>query len=695
MLRRPIFLTVAALQLPLLMIVSAVPSHSQATTAKRIQDAVRIDGILNESAWGSSDAITGFIQFEPRFGEPSKYKTIIRILYDTRRIYFGITCLDPEPDKISSKVTRRDGEVWEDDSVAIVIDTFNDNSNAYMFTVNSLGTQQDERWADNGRTRDIKWDATWQSAGTRNDRGWSAEIAIPFESIRFDRDTSEWGLDAVRYVPRNLEMSHWAPKLTEWFRISEYGSLQNLNLKDVVSSRFTFIPYAQGLWNEQRGADGEVGLDIRSNLSSNIGMDITFNPDFATVEADIEQINLTRFELSYPEKRPFFLEGAENYSTRIRQFYSRRIGEIPWGFKINGHSGNWKFNGLATESDPSSANPSITPGEDAYYTVFRLGRELKNASNVGVIGANRHYRGQNKGSLGMVGTFFFTDVLGMTTQVIKSYGGFDDGTWTYFFRPSYDSRTTHFHVRYTYVGEHVRENMNDIGFITDDDRREFDTNIRRRFWINASWLEEVRPSVNYNRYYSVNGVLRSWDLDNSLDVTFLKKWSLALGHKEEYKLFEKDFRNRAYGAEIKYDTKVGNTVGLEYETGRNFDRDFNSLGAEVTLKLNRGWSLTYELKRVSFAPDPESDGSIIHNLRSTYYLNKDLFFKVFYQSRDVLGGSATPEEARETLQCIFVWRVLPPFGQIQLAYLDGPSRVTESADRDRSVFAKISWVFQK
>jgi hypothetical protein len=477
--------------------------------------------------------------------------------------------------------------------------------------------------------------------------------------------------------------------------VSEYGRLTNLDFIDVVASKYAFIPYAQGLVESGGKTSGDLGLDVRYNVSSKISLQGTINPDFATVEADVEQINLTRFELSYPEKRPFFLEGNENYSTRIRQFYSRRIGEIPWGVKLNGQSGGWKFNLLSTQSDPASANPSVTPGQHANYTVFRVGHELNRGSNVGVIGANRYYQGMNKGSVGMVGNLFFTDVLSMTTQVIRSYGHYGSGAWTYFFRPSYDTRNNHFHIRYSYVGDHVRANMNDIGFITDDNRREWDTNLQRRFWLNNGWIQDITPSVNYNQYWSLKGIIRSWQLDNSLSTTIRNKWKLNLGYNEEYKLFEKGYRNAARSAGLKYDTKKGNLFGFTFQNGRNFDRDFESYGAEVTFKIKDGWNFTYELKRVSFDPDPKNDGVIIHNVRSTYYFNKDMFVEFFYQSRDVLAAVSDANALRQTWQCIFVWRVLPPFGQIQLAYLDGPATVTEASDRSRSLFAKISWVLER
>ena len=125
----------------------------------------------------------------------------------------------------------------------------------------------------------------------------------------------------------------------------------------------------------------------------------------------------------------------------------------------------------------------------------------------GVIGANRTFDGTSEGSVGLVGTLFFSDYLGMTSQVIRSYGTHDEGAWTYFFRPSYDSQTGHFHVRYTHVGENVRENMNRVGFIRDDDRREVDSNVRKQFWINRSGLQDLTGSINYNQFWSQSGRL--------------------------------------------------------------------------------------------------------------------------------------------------------------------------------------------
>lgn len=657
---------------------------------------IKVDGILAEEEWGRAMTATGFTQFEPEYGKPAAKKTFVKVLVDDAMIYFGIDCHDSEPEKISSKVTKRDGEVWEDDSIALVLDTYNDNNNAYLFIVNSLGTQQDERWADNGRTRDMKWDIKWSSAGALTSTGWSAEIAIPFSSIKFARNTTEWGLNIIRFIPRNLEMSHWIKGLTEWFRIAEIGAITGLELQDVTDKQITVIPYIQAQLEKGEKAQQEIGADARFALSSNLGLDITVNPDFATIEGDVEQVNLTRFELSYAEKRPFFMEGGENYMTRIRQFYSRRIGEIPWGIKLNGKISNWKINILTTQSDPASADPNITPGNKALYSVFRLNHELNNASNIGIIGANRSYMNRNKGSIGLVSTLFFTKVLGMTSQIIKSYGLYHKGSWTYFFRPSYDSKTGHFHVRYTHVGENVRENMNDTGFVRDDDRREIDSNIRKKFWINKYGIEEISPSINYNRYWSHSGVLRSWEIRNSFMVKFRKRWSVALKYNNEFKRYEKDFRNNIFETSLKYDNKQGNAISFNLGVGHNFGRDLNQIGGGIDLKILKGWNLTYRIKRYWFTPDSGQDNNILHFIRTAYYINKDIYWKLFYQTRYDITQSASEliyDLSRETLQFVFVWRFLPPFGSLQIALQQGTTRVTEIEGRATTFFTKLAWVF--
>ncbi len=676
-------------------------SQGQQLTASRANSPITIDGILDESVWLQSDSIDTFYQFTPQYNAPATFSTIVRTAYDEKMLYFAFDCNDPDPTKITTRETKRDGEIFEDDAVAIALDTFDDNNSAYMFAINPLATQMDALFADNGRTTDSNWDETWYAAAQINDRGWSCEIGIPYKSLKYNVNLTEWGLGAGRWIAR-LKEEHFIDKdLMSTTRVSQFGSLTNLNLKEFSVKKYTFIPYIQGEFEQRESPNRNMGLDARFNPISNLGVSFTLNPDFATIEGDVEQVNLTRFELSYPEKRPFFLEGAENYSTRIEQFYSRRIGEIPWGAKINGKVSKWKINGLITESDPSTAGAEEEPGKDALYTVFRLNREFNNGSTLGLIGANHSYQEQNSGSLGLAATLFFTDQLGMTSQLIKSHGTADKGTWTYFIRPAYDSQFSHFHLRYSHYGTGVKENMNAIGFISHDDRKEFDTNIQHTFWINQYGFDSILPSVNYNQYWSQANYLRSWDLDADIEIDLLKMFSLELCYNADFKAeydpyFEKDFQNHEWSFDLGFDNNRGFSASLEYAQGERYDSQLETIEGGFELKVMEGWNMTYQFEKTWLMPGEPDDNSWIHYLRTSYYVNNDLYVKLFYQNKyELYSFWHNPDFnlLRKTFQLVLVWRFLPPFGSLQLAYQEGTTRYTEEEGRGRTFFTKLAWVF--
>jgi len=677
------------------------PVFSQDIAANKSQENIKIDGRLNEAAWEKAMLLKDFYQFEPKYGEKASFPTKVKVIYDNHSIYFGFECEDPEPELITAKITKRDGGLDKDDGIVIMLDTFLDKNNCYLFSVNPLGTQMDGKIADNGRTNDFNWDETWYSECLIHKNGWTAEIEIPFKSLKYDNKQSSWGFNAARRIARKLEKSFSVRNITTPNRISQFGKITNLDFSDISAKRYTIIPYLQSQFQKGEKASADAGVDLRYDLTTKLSVEATVNPDFATIEADVEKVNLTRYEMRYPEKRPFFLEGAENYSTRIRQFYSRRIGEIPWGAKVSGKLGKWKVNGLVTQSDPATAAADVEAGKKAVFSVFRVNREFKNGSNIGIIGTNRMYQEENSGSLGLTATLFFTDVLGMTSQLIKTHGTEDHGSWTGFIRPSYDSQFSHFHFRYSHYGEGVRENLNSTGFIRDDDKKEFDTNIRHTFWINRYGLESLRPSFNYNRYWSQEGMLRSYNSHYSIQARFLKKWDYSLSYVDEFKaeydpFFEKDFNNHLLTNKLEFDNKKGMSLSFVYIIGHNYDRDLEKVSGGIDLKILDGWNLSYHFDKHWFSPAEPDDNSWIHYIRTTYYINKDLYFKLFYQSKyRFLREWTNPkfELLRNTIQIVFVWRFLPPFGSLQLAYQEGSTRYTDEEGQGRTLFAKLSWVF--
>ena len=437
-------------------------------------------------------------------------------------------------------------------------------------------------------------------------------------------------------------------------------------------------------FEEDEPSVGRAGIDLRYRLSSNLGADLTVNPDFATIEADVEEINLTRFELRIAEKRPFFLEGGELFRQRVQQFYSRRIGDIPWGAKLTGKVGSLDLAIIGTRSRPINND---TDGSNATYTVVRAKKGVFGSSNLGFLAANRAYRGANQGSVGLDAILFFTETLGATAQFVQAHGPRNDGAAAWFIRPAFDNATSHFHVRYSHWGKGLVENMNAVGFIRDDNRKEFDTNLAHTFWIKEGAVEKIDAVVNYNHYWSQAGVLRSWELKSEYRVDLASRWWIELDHYEEFKRYEKDFRNREIALELGYDNRAGRSAEISYGFGRNFESDLRQLEAQVNFKFTDAWNASYSLERLWLDPEPEDPddrSTAIHVLRSNYYFNKDLYLKLFYQTHTAID--------KQNVQAVVVWRFLPPFGSLQVAYQRGTSRFGTRSDQGHTLFTKLSCV---
>jgi len=421
--------------------------------------APTIDGVIGDVEWRDAALATDFIQFEPRLGEPADLRTEALVLHDSAHVYVAFRVYDPG--RPAAQLTRRDADLLQDDAVVLLLDTHHDRQSAYFFMTNLLGTQTDGRVANDGRTVDRVWDAAWQAAASPTEYGWSAEISIPLTSIKYAAgEDRSWGINFGRTHRRTLAVSYWAGPLDNQFRVSQAGTLAGLQIAPPID-RLQVIAHGLMRLQEDSTVAVEAGANLRYALTPQMSAVATVNPDFATIEADVERVNLSRFEITLPEKRPFFLEGAELFRQRIRTFYSRRIPDITVGAQVLGKEGPWTIAGILTRSKP------VFDSTVATYGVGRLQRDL-GSSSVALMVADRLLEGGHQGSLGMDATLFFTSTLGMTGQLAQSWGPGTTGTWAGFVRPSWDTSTSHFHVRYTHLGDHVAENVNAIGFIRDD-----------------------------------------------------------------------------------------------------------------------------------------------------------------------------------------------------------------------------------
>lgn len=655
------------------------------TTITHIEASPEIDGVLAVDEWDLVPVLDRpFIQFEPEAGEPSPFRTIVRIAQTDAALFVAIESFDPEIHRLAAAITRRDGSMNDDDSVAVMLDTFSDRRTGYVFSTNALATQWDARLADNGRTVDKLWDSEWRCAASRHDDRWIAEFEIPLEVLRFrSGEDQQWGLSFFRTVPRRLETSLWSGPTESVWRVSSFGTLTGLDLTSRAAKTWLAIPYGLAAVNASGETDFEIGGDLRWRPSSTIGVDLTVNPDFALIEADVEVVNLTRFELFIPEKRPFFLEGSERYSQRIRQFYSRRIGDITWGGKATGTAGKMEYGAIATSENRVVSDDGATQRAD--YGIARLQYSLPRGSTIGFLGANRRMGGTDQGSIGFDTTLFFTETLGMTGQFLRVHGQSADGGLAWFLRPAFDSATTHFHIRYTNLDRDIRDDFNAVGFLRDDDRREFDTNLTHTFWIGKGAVEKIQPGVNYNRYYSQDGELRSWELDAEIELVLRNGLEMELEVLDEYEVFEKGYRNNRVQLEAGWDSRDGRAVKAFAATGVNYDSDLRLYGAEVEWAFGDRFRLEYSITRLELDPDPEHETTWIQVFTGVYSFNPDNFIKLFLQTNTAVD--------KLNIQTVWVWRFKPPFGSFQIAYQRGTSDVGEASTQEDTLFTKLSWVF--
>jgi len=370
------------------------------------KNSVKLDGVLNEPVWDAAESINNLTTIEPDEGGVPAGQTIVKVLGNSKEVIFGVICNDPDPTKITSFSKARDSDLENEDHIAIVIDTFMDGRTGYMFAVNPSGARFDALVSPQGGEVNSDWDAVWEAGTSRTNSGWSAEIRIPIDSIRFKSGLSSWGLNIQRRVERLQETSRWSgiKRDYEISQTSQAGVLTNLPHFDLglgLSIRPAFAARVdKPSPDEKRSFHGDFSLDVTKKLGPNLMTSLTVNTDFAETEVDTRQTNLTRFEILFPEKRTFFLEGADIFEFGIGldetvvPFFSRRIGllsegdggggeEIPIdvGGKLYGQIGNTTIGALTvrTRGVNSLDVPAATMG------VVRVKQNIFSESSVGMI----------------------------------------------------------------------------------------------------------------------------------------------------------------------------------------------------------------------------------------------------------------------------------------------------------------------
>jgi len=366
--------------------------------------AIRLDGILDEPEWSTADSIANLVEVEPREGGPPAARTVVRVLATGDAIIFGIRADDPEPAGIVSYTRERDARLDNEDHIKLVLDTYLDGRSGYVFAVNANGSRYDALVSSQSDGENANWDAAWEAGTARTQRGWSAEIRIPLKSVLFRPGLSAWGFNIQRRIQRLLETDRWASprrdyKVTLTSRAGLLTGLPRFALGLGISVRPSVTG---GLAHDSPGAPSrdrsQASLDITQRLSNNGLASLTVNTDFAETEVDSRRINLTRFPVFFPEKRTFFLEGADIFDFGLGldedliPFFSRRIGlvedslgeaqQVPIrvGAKVNGRFGGTNVGALAVRTGDIAGLPTSNT-----MAVVRLKQNVLRESSVGLL----------------------------------------------------------------------------------------------------------------------------------------------------------------------------------------------------------------------------------------------------------------------------------------------------------------------
>ena len=490
-----------------------------------VESAPEIDGdVLGEAIWDDIVPVTGFLQNTPDEGQPASERTEVRIIYTEDTVYFGIVAYVSDPSTIIVSDSRRDSSLGDTDSFQIIIDTYLDKQNGFVFGTNPAGLEYDGqvtnegqgsgRFGGGGGVRrsgsqqqrgsgggfNVNWDGVWQVGAEISEIGWTAEIAIPFRTLRYPSgDVQTWGLNFQRNIRSRNEQSYWAPLPRQFrlHRLSLAGELQGIEVPPQRNLKLT--PYVLGealrrTDDTKTTALGDFGADLKYSITPSVTLDLTYNTDFAQVEVDDQQVNLDRFNLFFPEKRPFFLENAGLFSVgqpgQIEVFFSRRIGigesggQIPilGGGRLSGKVGNNTnvgFLNIQTESVNATGTPSNN------FTVARVRQDFQNRSNVGAMFVNRGGTGNLAGErdynrsyavdgrwgIGQAGT-----VSGFAAQTDTP--GLEGDTHAFNMAANYDSERYQLRGGFTEVGPNFNP---EVGFYARRGYRRSDTSVRTTF----------------------------------------------------------------------------------------------------------------------------------------------------------------------------------------------------------------------
>ena len=518
-----------------------MPNTEERPTAKvvKTENVPEFDGeVIKDPVWQAIATIGELTQTQPNSGHLASEKTEIRMTYDAATLFVSVVCYDSRPNQLVVSDARRDANLENTDAFIFIIDTYHDQQNGFVFGTNSIGVEYDAQVDNEGQGNfnanrqqggmiggfNLNWDGSWEVKTQVGDYGWSAEFSIPFKTIRFNSgDDLIWGANFRRNIRKTNEIAYWAPMPIEFDlkRLSLAGSLTGLNLRS--PGNLKVMPYVLGTVARDREATdadtqyiGEFGADVKYSVTPSLTLDLTYNTDFAQVEVDEQQVNLDRFNLFFPEKRPFFLENAGLFSVgspgEVDLFFSRRIGidedgqvvPIIGGARISGKvkQTNLAFLTMFTE-EVSEENI-----EANNFTIARVNQQLAARTTVGASFISREGMGQTPDDYNRTYAIDTKVGLGNKAQILGYYAktqtpGITSDDHSYKLQAQYEWNGLKLNGAYTEVAERFNP---EVGFLMRSNYRKPEFLVLKKVRMNGKLgLLEIRPHVSYRGYWNFDG----------------------------------------------------------------------------------------------------------------------------------------------------------------------------------------------
>ncbi len=640
--------------------------------APKFSSQPKIDGHLENPLWKEGAVLESFTQFEPQEGARPSEKTVAYIGYDNKNLYIGIRCFDSKPNAIRACLTQRD-KSFGDDEIVIYLDTFNDKKRAFVFQVNPCGIQSDGIYTEMQRRGrgmgmdfdrvDRNWDTYFISKAKIDDKGYSVELAVPFKSLRFPNKRSQvWGLQIMRTIRRKNEEIYWYPRSRDINGFLVQSGTLRIDGALEKGKNFEIMPVLTGLKQDEERLDPEAGLNLKYGITSYLTADITYNPDFSQVEADIPQIDVNqRYALYYPEKRPFFLEGKDIFDTPLELLYSRKIIDPKWGIRLTGKSGKTSI-GFLSAFDENAPDIEIRPSEEeeeegpprrALVNAFRLKRDLFSESHIGLIITDKE-TGSSWETIttdynrvvGVDGHFKFNNYYRFSFQVLGSQSKVGEEKTDFVpatsFSLSRNARHLNFSADYTSIPEDFEAAA---GFFRRKDIQHLSTRVSYALLPQNDLVISIRPSFEYRRIYDFSNTLTDEDLQFSLFINGWKQsyiWATFSSELERYGGI--DFHKKSWRANFSSEPFSWLSGNINFSLGDGIHYEENpylgyktSLGFRLTLKPFTNVRLFYNFNNDEFYR--EKGGEKIYEIniisqRISYQLSRPLSLRLITDYND-------------------------------------------------------------